>query len=128
MLFQILLLVLALCLTYVYLTSARKLGELEAMGLVVDPGSFPLGSEPIWSALVKGVPFSRAFEKQWDKYGSDGKSRMYGYYMFLGKQVIVLNDMDLIKDVLIKDIEHFLDRRFVYFISFIFIFIIWIYY
>ena len=111
MLFQVLLLVLALCLAYAYVTTARKHGELESMGLVVDPGRFPLGSEPIWSALFKGVPFSRAFDIQWHKYGGEGKSRMYGYYMVLGQQVIVLNDMDLIKDVLIKDIEHFFDRR-----------------
>ena len=37
---------------------------------------------------------------------------MYAYYGFLGMPFLVLQDMDLIKDVLIKDFDHFLDRRF----------------
>ena len=114
MLFQILLVILATCVAYLYVNTTKKFGELEALGIDVDPGRFPLGSEPMWSALVKGIPFSRAFEKQWERFGSEGKTRMYGYYGPLGQRVIVLNDMGLIKDVLIKDIEHFLDRRFAF--------------
>ena len=111
MLFQCLLIILIGCLTTIYLKVSRKQTLFQDLGLkAVDPGMFPLGSEPLWSIVIKGVNYSRAFDKQYKKFGMNP---MYAYYGFLGMPFLVLQDMDLIKDVLIKDFDHFLDRRFV---------------
>ena len=110
MLFQCLSVILIGCLTLIYLKVSRKHRLFQDLGLkAVDPGIFPLGSEPLWSIVVKGVNYSRAFDKQFKKFGMNP---MYAYYGFLGMPFLVLQDMDLIKDVLIKDFDHFLDRRF----------------
>ena len=85
MLFQILLVALISCLTYIYFQVARKQRLFQSMGLEADPGTFPLGSEPIWTAVTKGVTFNRAFDKQNAKFGNKGKAK----FSFLVPNVVI---------------------------------------
>ena len=77
-------------------------------GIPEDTGYFPLGSNPIWG-LMKGThSFIELFNDQYQQFVGQ---KCYGYYGFFGSPILVLNDMDLIKDVLIKDFDNFVDRR-----------------
>ena len=104
---QIVLVVLA-WLTYIYYKTSRKMALFREMGIPEDPGYFPLGSKPSWDVMKQKTLFLNLLDEQYVKF--NGK-KMYGWYGSMGFPQLVVQDMELIKDVLIKDFDHFVDRR-----------------
>ena len=95
-------------LTYFYYTVWKKMSLFRNMGIPEDPGTFPLGSPPGWEMMSGKLAFTKLFDKQYKQFEG---VKMYGWYGSLGMPQLVIQDMDLVKDVLIKDFDHFVDRR-----------------
>lgn len=115
---------------YWYLT--RNFGFFLKHGVFEAPSSFPFGSGPAFKLftgkqkrrhlipqkqknkgkillffLLGRASFSTFLDELYTDYSNH---KMVGHYS-LGRPGLVLNDLDLIKQVLIKDFDHFTDRR-----------------
>lgn len=78
----------------------------QKKGIPHDPPSFPVGNmggesgkEELW--------FGDAFHRIYQKYKNQGP--FAGLYFFINKAILT-TDLDLVKDVLIKDFNNFVDR------------------
>jgi len=78
------------------------------MGVEEDTGYFPLGSQSMWDISMGKSAFNNLFDEGYSRFQD---KKMYGSYGVMGLPQLVIQDMDLIKDVLIKDFDHFVDRR-----------------
>ena len=78
------------------------------MGIPEDPGYFPLGSKPSWDIMTQKIAFAEMLHDHYDQFKGE---KMYGWYGVMGFPQVVVQDMELAKDVLIKDFDHFVDRR-----------------
>ena len=105
--FQIVLVVVA-WLTYIFFKTSRKMALFREMGIPEDPGYFPLGSKPSWDVMTQKIAFSQLINAQYEQFKGE---KMYGWYGVMGFPQVVVQDMELAKDVLIKDFDHFVDRR-----------------
>lgn len=104
MLFQILVYVLVpLCLAF-YFWSVKKLHSLQAKGILCLEPSFPLGNMKGVGSTVHIVDRTQEIYEAFKK-----RDKIAGFYSLL-KPTMVLLDLDLIKDVLIKDFNNFADR------------------
>ena len=105
MLVEILLfLVLAFTLLYWYVT--KQFGYFKKRGVPEDSASFPFGSEvswKVWTGKESGL------KSQSDINGKFTNERFWGMYTF-GKPILVINDVELGKQILVKDADHFVDR------------------
>ena len=65
-------------------------------------------------ALDESLPghFNEIFDKAYPRFG--GK-KMWGHYGVLGAPQLVIRDMELMKDVFIKDFDYFPEQREMYF-------------
>ena len=107
MILQIVLVVLGL-LTYVYYRSWRKMRLWSSMGVEEDPGSFPFGSQPNWGLMTQKISFNETFEEAYPKFKH---LKLWGYYGNFGAPHLVVNDMELIKDVMIKVASYRTERN-----------------
>jgi len=82
------------------------------MGIDEDPGSFLLGSQGNADLMAQKISFNEMMDGSYERF--KGK-KLWGSYGILGSPQMVVNDLELIKDVLIKDFEHFPDQRDFYF-------------
>ena len=98
MIFQLLLLIIGL-LTALYFKTWKKMTLWSSMGVPEDPGSFPLGSQPNKDMIMQKISFADYFEKSYPRFKKD---KLWGLYGVMGKPQLVVNDMELMKDVLIK--------------------------
>ena len=96
-------------LTACYAWSKQKMSYFKRAGVPEDPGYFPFGSKPNKDVLTQKIPFIQMTEEIYWKYQDKPFVGMYG---FLGTSPnLVINDLELAKHVLIKDFDHFVDRR-----------------
>ncbi|GFR73654.1 cytochrome P450 3A24 [Elysia marginata] len=99
----ILALVLVLCLLVVRYSSWTVQHVLPEMGIDVPPASWLLGN--FWDGIKYGI-----FDVQTHFYNMFKDKKVYGMVDYR-TPVIVLRDLDLIKDVCIKHFSNFADRR-----------------
>ena len=96
-------------LTACYAWSKQKMSYFKRAGVPEDTGYFPFGSKPNKDVLTQKIPFIQMTEEIYWKYQDKPFVGMYG---FLGTSPnLVINDLELAKHVLIKDFDHFVDRR-----------------
>ena len=98
MIFQLLLVVVGL-LTYFYYKTWKKMGLWSRMGIDEDPGSFPAGSLSTQNIMMQKVSINEMFDHLYPKYKD---KKFWGHYGMLGAPQLVVNDLELMKDVLIK--------------------------
>ena len=106
MLVEILLL-LALAFTLLYWYVTKQFGYFKKMGVPEDSASFPFGSEvswKVWTGKVSGLKSQNP-----DINGKFTNERFWGMYTF-GKPILVITDVELSKQILVKDADHFVDR------------------
>ena len=89
---------------YWYVT--KNFGFFAKHGIPEEPGSFPFGSAASWDCWMKGKSFLKVFDESCKKYKNE---KMHGFYS-LGQRNLVVTDIDLGKQILIKDADHFTDR------------------
>ena len=96
-------------LTAFYAWYNKKISYFKNAGVPEDPASFPFGSKANKDVLTQKIPFIRMTEEIYEKYPDKPFVGMYG---LLGTSPnLVINDLELAKRVLIKDFDHFVDRR-----------------
>ncbi|XP_059097589.1 cytochrome P450 6k1-like [Tigriopus californicus] len=71
--------------------------------------TFPLGNDPIFHPDVLGSKRNPAYVME-ELYQKHKEKPFVGIYGPLGQQSMVINDLELIKHILIKDFEVFVDR------------------
>jgi cytochrome P450 len=93
--------------TFLYYRVTKKFGFFKSHGVVESPGYFPFGS----STSAKVITGRRSFfDLITDFYTDFGKEKMVGYYFFT-QPTLVINDLELVKQICIKDFDYFVDRR-----------------
>lgn len=106
MLFYVVLGFLAL-LALFYRYTTREFGFFASRGVAELPGSFPFGSKYV-SAMFNGSEnFFTVITRMYEEMRHE---KFFGYYS-LGQKYVVVNDLELLKHVLVKDFDHFMDRR-----------------
>ena len=91
-----------------YLYIKKKFTYFSKIGIPHQPGHFPFGSDVIWKMFSGKLSFVNMQEKIYQEFPD---AKVAGYYGLFGSPVFVINDFDMIKRVLIKDFDHFVDRR-----------------
>ena len=86
----------------------EKVPVLADNGIPYEPGYFPLGSSNNWKLMFGKVGFTDMLT---EVYNNHKGAKLIGHYGFFGEKGLVVTDMDLIKDMLIRDFDHFVDRR-----------------
>nr|AKH03531.1 cytochrome P450 3081C1 [Paracyclopina nana] len=87
---------------------SRKFSYFKRHGLPYETGYFPLGSTNSWKMMTGSLSFANVVDDIYYKYKDE---KCAGYYGPLGDPILVVRDWELSKKVLIKDFDHFVDRR-----------------
>ena len=107
MIIEILLLLLLL-LCWAYYAVTKQFGYFQQKGIPFAQPTFPFGSRNMKKVILQKVPFNRDIAELADNEFKGVK--VFGYFSF-GQPTWVINDEELAKLVLIKDFDHFVDRR-----------------
>ena len=91
-----------------YLYIKKKFTYFSKLGIPHQPGYFPFGSDVIWKMFGGKLSFACLQETIYNEFPD---AKVAGYYGLFGSKVFVIRDFDMIKRVLIKDFDHFVDRR-----------------
>ena len=94
-------------LTLIYYRMTRKWGIFVAQGVAEVPSSFPFGS-PMNRNMMTGK--SAIPEAPGPVYWDYPDEKIVGAFD-MGQPTLYINDIEIIKHVLIKDFDHFTDRR-----------------
>ena len=96
-------------LTVFYAWTMKKMSLFKNANVPEDPGYFPMGSSLNWKLFSQKIPFVRMYD---ELYWGFRDEPFVGFYGVLGSTpTLVINDLELAKRVLIKDFDHFVDRR-----------------
>jgi len=86
----------------------KKFSYFRSHGIAEDLGYFPFGSKAIWKMLCAKITFTETTDQIYKDFPNE---KIIGTYGPMGKRTIVIKDMEIVKNVLIKDFDHFVDRR-----------------
>ena len=99
---EILLVLISLFLVlYRYVT--KSFGKWKSLGIPYVNGSFPCGSYNFFG----GRHFDELSAEDHKKFAQE---KYFGWFL-LGKPVLGINDVDLLKHIEVKDFDHFVDRQ-----------------
>ena len=98
MIFQLILVLVGL-LTFFYYKTWKKMKLWSGMGVVEDPGFFPFGSQPNRDLLMQKASLNSMFDESYTKFKGN---KLWGHYGTFGAPLLVVNDIELMKDVTIK--------------------------
>ena len=90
-----------------YLRLTRHHGYFRSRGIPEEPPVFPWGSETHGRMFSGKVSFVTASGEIYQKHRGE---RFVGHYEFGTPRLLVV-DLELAKSVMIKDFDHFVDRR-----------------
>ena len=88
----------------IYWFIVRNFGKWEALGIPCVSGKFPYGSHS--AMLTQSVHMNVFIEADYHRFK---QHKLSGFYM-LGKPILIVNDPELIRHVMVKDFDHFVDR------------------
>lgn len=91
-----------------YLHVRRKFNYFSELGLPHQPGYFPFGSSINWKTLGGKVAIVHIADEVYKEFPN---AKVVGYYGVFGTPNFVINDFDIAKRVLVKDFDHFVDRK-----------------
>ena len=99
---EILLVLISLfCLLYRYIT--KNFGKWQALGIPHSKGYFPFGSYN----FLGGRHFDDMNAEDHRKFADE---KYFGWFL-LGRPVLAINDVNLLKHIEVKDFDHFVDRE-----------------
>jgi len=105
---QILLAILLLLLTWLYFRVQKKFNYFASKGIAQDPGYFPFGSNSSWGLISGKLANSKLTDETYKKFPNE---KIVGWYGPLGVPTLIVKDMNIAKAILIQDFDHFVDRR-----------------
>lgn len=108
MLFQVILYVVVPLALAIYFWGKKKLNTLQQKGIPCLEPSFPLGN---MNGIGSTIHLTKRMQDIYEMFKSEHK--VAGFYSFF-KANLMLIDLDLIKNVLIKDFNNFTDRSVYY--------------
>ena len=91
----------------IYLRMTKSFGFFKKRGVPEVPSHFPFGCDEaakMFMAKISFLEITKTIYKQYKKLPMVG-------YISMGTPVLIVNDLDLIKQILVKDFDHFVDRR-----------------
>ena len=88
-------------LLYWYIT--KSFGKWKQLGIPYDAGHFPYGS---YNLLAQKKNINDLGEEGYQRFKNE---KCYGWFLF-GKPVLGINDMSILKNIQVKDFNHFVDR------------------
>jgi cytochrome P450 len=94
--------------TGIYFWSIKKFNYFKSKGVPQETGYFPLGSKNHWQLITAQLAFADLTREIYEKYSSE---LVVGYYSTMGAPVLLIKDLEIAKRILIKDFDHFVDRR-----------------
>ena len=94
--------------TLCYLYVKKRFQYFSNLGIAHQPGTFPFGSSASWKMTMGKISFVQMGE---DVYKELKEHKLAGYYGMFGTPNFVAMDPELVKKILVKDFEHFVDRR-----------------
>ena len=89
-------------LLYWYIT--KSFGKWKQLGIPYDEGHFPYGS---YNILAQKKHFNELAEEGYNRFKNE---KYYGWFLF-GKPVLGINDVNILKNIQVKDFNHFVDRN-----------------
>ena len=99
------LLFVAIIFLLLYRFNTKNYGRWEKEGIPTIPGRFPYGSH--LEMMTQSKHLNDLIEEDYSKFKSSPVSGVY----FLGKPILSINDMELIRHVMVKDFNYFVDRQ-----------------
>ena len=95
--------------TLCYFWAMKRMSLFKNANVPEDSGHFPLGSSVTSKLISQKISFVSVSD---DLYWRFKNEPIVGYYGILGSSpTLVINDLDIAKRILIKDFDHFIDRR-----------------
>jgi len=94
----------AACFLLLYRYITKSFGRWEKEGIPTLSGTFPYGSHV--EALTQSRHMMDVFREDYEKLKDHPVAGAY----ILGKPVLYINDMELIKTIMVKDFNYFMDR------------------
>ena len=94
-------------LTVAYFWMRKKFTFFRSKGIPEDPGYFPFGSQASWDMLSGKASFANLTDHTYKNFPNDPVVGAYGVF---GQPVVIVRDLEMAKNVLIKDFDHFVDR------------------
>jgi len=101
----LLFLVLLGALLYRYIT--KSFDKWQKMGVAHETPKFPYGTHNFVDGTKHLTDFA---EEDYNKYKIEQNLKVHGWFMF-GKPTLSINDVELIKQIQVKDFNHFVDRN-----------------
>ena len=99
---EILLVLLSLFLVfYQYVT--KNFGKWKNLGIPHTSGHFPFGSYN----FLSGRHMDQVSAEDHQRFASE---KYFGWFLF-GKPILALNDVTLLRHIMVKDFDHFVDRQ-----------------
>eukprot|EP00091_Calanus_sinicus_P019162 TRINITY_DN4688_c0_g1_i1.p1 TRINITY_DN4688_c0_g1~~TRINITY_DN4688_c0_g1_i1.p1 ORF type:complete len:276 (-),score=79.30 TRINITY_DN4688_c0_g1_i1:677-1504(-) len=100
---EILLILLSLFLA-LYRLITKQFGKWKNLGIPHAKGSFPFGS---YNFFISGKHLDELSAESHHKFASE---KYFGWFL-LGRPVLAINDVNLLKHIEVKDFDHFVDRQ-----------------
>ena len=94
--------------TALYLHVKSKMNFWKERGIAQEPGYFPFGSQTSWDLFQQKLAFTQITNRAYENHPN---ALLVGEYGFLGRPMAVIRDLDLAKQILIKDFDYFTDRK-----------------
>lgn len=96
-------------LTVCYAWVMKRMSLFKNANVPEDPGYFPMGSTTSFKVIKQQLSFVMQSDELYWKFRDKA---FVGYYGFLGGgPTLVINDLEIAKRIMIKDFDHFVDRR-----------------
>ena len=105
---HIILALVAVALTVFYLYVRNKMSYWRKLGVPEDPGYFPFGSQASWDFLLQRIAFTEITDSV---YWNHPDAKVVGGYDFFGRPNIAIRDLDIAKQILVKDFDQFSERK-----------------
>ena len=100
---EILLILLSLFLALYHLIT-KQFGKWKTLGIPHAKGSFPFGS---YNFFTSGKHLDELSAESHKNFASE---KYFGWFL-LGRPVLAINDVNLLKHIQVKDFDHFVDRQ-----------------
>ena len=91
-------------LLYRYIT--KSFDKWKKLGIPHDPPSFPFGTHRIFDGTKNINEYVR---DDYLRFKVEQRQSLHGWFMF-GKPVLSINDVGILKQLMVKDFNHFVDR------------------
>jgi len=99
---EILLVLLSLFLVFYHYVT-KNFGKWKTLGIPYTSGHFPFGSYN----FLSGRHMDQVSAEDHQRFASE---KYFGWFLF-GKPILALNDVTLLRHIMVKDFDHFVDRQ-----------------